>query len=119
MKISALMDKLSIQIPMFVVRQHTPSVNEMSTMYSVIPEDFFVPEEYQTNNQGPEGKLDLCESLAGSINEYKKLHKGSPIGCGIDKRYLSEVFEPKNRANTMNSSSTVSSVIDKLIEGTK
>jgi thymidylate synthase (FAD) len=43
--------KFHIKMPMFVARQHfrhrTASVNEMSARYSVIPQEFFVPEGYR------------------------------------------------------------------------
>lgn len=58
---------------------------------------------------------DFHESIAGSIDGYRKLPIGNPSGCDIEKEDLTEVFELKNRANTMNSSSA-SSVIDKLIK---
>lgn len=69
--------KFHIKMPIFVARQHlrhrTASVNEMSARYSVIPEDFFVPEEYRTqsktNKQSSEGKLELDNTLAAAPKE--------------------------------------------------
>lgn len=69
--------KFHIKMPIFVARQHlrhrTASVNEMSARYSVIPEDFYTPEEYRTqsktNKQGSGGKLDLDQTLSGAPRE--------------------------------------------------
>jgi thymidylate synthase (FAD) len=66
--------KFHIKMPIFVARQHlrhrTASVNEMSARYSVVPDEYFVPEEYRmqsrVNKQGSEGVLDLEQSLKES-----------------------------------------------------
>lgn len=57
--------KFHLKMPIFVARQHLrhrmASVNEMSARYSVIPNEFYVPDEYrkqsQVNKQGSEGVL--------------------------------------------------------------
>lgn len=59
--------KFHIKMPIFVARQHLrhrmASVNEMSARYSVIPDEFFVPETYRsqskTNKQGSDGTVDI------------------------------------------------------------
>jgi thymidylate synthase (FAD) len=66
--------KFHIKMPIFVARQHlrhrTASVNEMSARYSVVPDEYFIPEEYRmqsrVNKQGSEGVLDLEQSLKES-----------------------------------------------------
>lgn len=81
--------KFHIKMPIFVARQHlrhrTASVNEMSARYSVVPDEYFVPEEYRTqsktNKQSSEGTLDLCPPLKSApadncseaFETYKKL----------------------------------------------
>jgi hypothetical protein len=53
------------------------------------------------------------ENVSGSIKGYRKLPIGNPSECDVVKTDLTEIFELKNRSNTMNSSSA-SSVIKKL-----
>lgn len=68
--------KFHIKMPIFVARQHlrhrTASVNEMSARYSVVPDEFFVPETYrkqaQVNKQGSEGLLEQSEELRGIVS---------------------------------------------------
>ncbi len=63
--------KFHIKMPIFVARQHlrhrTASVNELSARYSVIPDEFYVPEEYRhqskTNKQGSEGVLEFSDEV--------------------------------------------------------
>ena len=62
--------KFHIKMPIFIARQHlrhrTASVNEMSARYSVVPDEYFVPNEYRvqskTNKQSSDGILDLGDS---------------------------------------------------------
>lgn len=62
--------KFHFKMPMFVARQHlrhrTASVNELSARYSIMPEEFFVPdvlrEQSSTNKQGSEGDFDTPEA---------------------------------------------------------
>jgi len=57
--------KFHIKMPIFVARQHlrhrTASVNEVSARYSIVPHEFYVPNEYrtqsETNRQGSGGVL--------------------------------------------------------------
>ena len=78
--------KFHIKMPIFVARQHLrhrmASVNEMSARYSVIPDEFFVPEEFRsqskTNKQGSEGSLDIStdsskECCEKAFEVYKDL----------------------------------------------
>lgn len=78
--------KFHIKMPIFIARQHlrhrTASVNEMSARYSVVPDDFYIPENYRkqstTNKQSSEGSLPkmgyaprlCCET---SFSVYKDL----------------------------------------------
>lgn len=63
--------KFHIKMPIFVARQHmrhrTASVNEMSARYSVVPNEFYVPDEYRvqssTNKQGSEGVLEFSDEV--------------------------------------------------------
>jgi len=63
--------KFHIKMPIFVARQHlrhrTASVNEMSARYSVIPDEYYVPDEYRvqskTNKQGSEGVLEFSDEV--------------------------------------------------------
>lgn len=59
--------KFHVRVPIFVARQwlrhRTASVNEISGRYSVLPSEFYVPEEYHaqssTNHQGSGDALDI------------------------------------------------------------
>ena len=63
--------KFHIKMPIFVARQHlrhrTASVNEMSARYSVIPDEYYVPDEYRVqskvNKQGSEGVLQFSDEV--------------------------------------------------------
>ena len=63
--------KFHIKMPIFVARQHlrhrTASVNEMSARYSVVPDEYYVPDEYRvqskTNKQGSEGVLEFSDEV--------------------------------------------------------
>ncbi len=58
--------KFHIKMPIYIARQHlrhrTASVNELSGRYSVMPTEFFTPDEFrkqsQTNKQSSEGVLE-------------------------------------------------------------
>lgn len=68
--------KFHIKMPLFVARQHlrhrTASVNEMSARYSVVPEQYFVPNEYrmqsQVNKQSSEGLFSGSTELINEVN---------------------------------------------------
>ena len=70
--------KFHIKMPIFVARQHMrhrmASVNEMSARYSIVPDTFFVPEEYRvqdtTNRQSSEGIFNSSYGLRGSVTEW-------------------------------------------------
>jgi thymidylate synthase (FAD) len=59
-----------VKVPIFVARQwlrhRTASVNEISGRYSVLPSEFYVPEEYHaqssTNHQGSGSHIDVDSS---------------------------------------------------------
>jgi thymidylate synthase (FAD) len=59
--------KFHVKVPIFVARQwlrhRTASVNEISGRYSVLPSEFYVPEEYHaqssTNHQGSGSHIDV------------------------------------------------------------
>jgi len=63
--------KFHIKMPIFIARHHlrhrTASVNELSTRYSVVPDEYYVPDVYRkqsdVNKQGSEGALELGEQL--------------------------------------------------------
>ena len=71
--------KFHIKMPIFVARQHLrhrmASVNEMSARYSVVPDEYFEPEEYRqqssTNKQSSEGVLDISDDLRASLGTSK------------------------------------------------
>jgi thymidylate synthase (FAD) len=62
--------KFHVKVPIFVARQwlrhRTASVNEISGRYSVLPSEFYVPEEYHdqssTNHQGSGSHIDVDSS---------------------------------------------------------
>lgn len=62
--------KFHIKCPIFVARQwlrhRTASVNEMSARYSVVPDEYFVPDELRT--QSTANKQGSDEPLEGSAN---------------------------------------------------
>ena len=63
--------KFHIKMPIFIARQHlrhrTASVNELSARYSVVPDEYYVPDVYRkqsdVNKQGSGGALELGEQL--------------------------------------------------------
>ena len=63
--------KFHLKMPIFVARQHlrhrTASVNEMSARYSVVPNEYYTPENYRVqskvNKQSSEGTLENKDSL--------------------------------------------------------
>ena len=63
--------KFHLKMPIFVARQHLrhrmASVNEMSARYSIVPNEYFVPENYrvqsQVNKQSSDGILEGKDSL--------------------------------------------------------
>lgn len=67
--------KFHIKMPIFVARQHLrhrmASVNEMSARYSVVPDEYFEPDEYRqqssTNKQSSEGVLEITDDLKASM----------------------------------------------------
>lgn len=71
--------KFHIKMPIFVARQHmrhrTASVNEMSARYSVVPNEYFEPDEYRgqssVNKQSSEGVIELDESLQTNVVQNK------------------------------------------------
>lgn len=70
--------KFHIKMPLFVARQHLrhrmASVNEMSARYSVVPDQYFVPQEYrvqsQVNKQSSEGRLEGSDALRGEVSSW-------------------------------------------------
>jgi len=67
--------KFHLKIPIFVERQlirhRTANVNQISGRYSVLPEDYYIPQEVRTqsqeNKQGSTGILDELDDLDGSV----------------------------------------------------
>lgn len=90
--------KLHVKLPIFVARQwirhRTASVNEYSARYSILANEFYVPEvqdikpQSKTNKQGCDGELsdDVSHSMRITIDQhsrhayqiYEELHTGSP-----------------------------------------
>jgi thymidylate synthase (FAD) len=65
--------KFHMKMPIFVARQmvrhRTASINEMSARYSVLPEDFYVPEQEDIQKQATKNKQGRSgETLGGSEN---------------------------------------------------
>ncbi len=68
--------KFHIKMPIYIARQHlrhrTASVNELSGRYSVMPTEFFTPDEFrkqsQTNKQSSEGVLENADPT--KINKH-------------------------------------------------
>lgn len=58
---------------------------------------------------------DFHEELAGKFAGYETLHQGHDTGCDVIKKDGTEIWEWKNRDNTMNSGSA-KSVIEKLVK---
>lgn len=69
--------KFHIKMPIFVARQHLrhrmASVNEMSARYSIVPNEFYVPETYReqskVNKQGSDGVIDIDTTPTRQICE--------------------------------------------------
>jgi len=62
---------------------------------------------------------DFHEELAGKFPGYATLKRGDETGCDVQKLDGSEIWEFKNRDNTMNSSSAESVVAKLVAEVTK
>lgn len=76
--------KFHIKMPIFVARQHlrhrTASVNEVSARYSLVPQEYYTPQEYRTqsttNHQGSDGVL------TPKNDSERMIFKGPRIICG-------------------------------------
>jgi len=70
--------KFHIRAPIYVARQwlrhRTASVNEMSARYSVIPDEFFLPDELrkQSTSRGQGGEEPLGSSTSGNLLQKQK-----------------------------------------------
>ena len=72
--------KFHIKMPIFIARQHlrhrTASVNELSARYSVVPDEYYVPDVYRkqsdVNKQGSGGALELGEQLESQPDDLCK-----------------------------------------------
>lgn len=86
--------KFHIKMPIFVARQHlrhrTASVNEVSGRYSIIPDEFYVPQEYrtqsETNRQGSGGPL-----IPGSPDKVEVM-KGPKKICEASFEVYNEIL---------------------------
>jgi len=78
--------KFHIKMPIYIARQHmrhrTASINEMSARYSVIPDEFYVPEKFRTqsttNKQSSEGDANVStepvqRQCTAAFDLYKEL----------------------------------------------
>ena len=86
--------KFHIKMPIFLARQHfrhrTASVNELSARYSIVPEEYFEPEnlrqQSRINHQSSEGMIEydevlrkrVSDTLENSFNVYDDL---LDMGC--------------------------------------
>lgn len=65
--------KFHIKMPIFIARQHmrhrTASINEMSARYSVIPDEYFVPDKFR--NQSTTNKQSSDGDAGVSVNPVK------------------------------------------------
>ena len=68
--------KFRIKAPIYIARQwlrhRTASVNEMSARYSIVDEEYYVPEFYrgqsEVNHQGSEGVIELGDEMLDVIS---------------------------------------------------
>ena len=73
--------KFHIKMPIFIARQHmrhrTASVNELSARYSVVPSEYYEPDEYRgqssVNKQSSEGIIDIGPGLKTAVVKCKDL----------------------------------------------
>ena len=113
--------KFHIKMPIFIARQHmrhrTGSVNEMSARYSVVPDEYFEPDEYRgqssVNKQSSEGVVDLDPDLVKQVSEnkgsafdiYKKLLDGGCsrelARCHLPQSTYTEFYWQMNLHNLM------------------
>mgnify|MGYP003348930996 FL=1 len=83
--------KFRVKVPIFVARQwlrhRTASVNELSARYSVIKDDFWVPDSYRTqsktNKQGSDGSFD---DSAAVLSQTKSSELAFEIYNGLVER---------------------------------
>jgi len=69
--------KFHIKMPIFLARQHfrhrTASVNELSARYSIVPEEYFEPEDLRRqssiNHQSSEGMIEYNEILKNRVSD--------------------------------------------------
>lgn len=72
--------KFRIKAPIYIARQwlrhRTASVNEMSARYSIVDEEYYVPEFYrgqsEVNHQGSEGVIDLGDEMLDVISTQQQ-----------------------------------------------
>lgn len=76
--------KFHIKMPIFIARQHmrhrTASINEMSARYSVIPDEYFVPDKFRnqstTNKQSSDGDAGVSvDPVKNNCEEAFELYK--------------------------------------------
>ena len=72
--------KFRIKAPIYIARQwlrhRTASVNEMSARYSIVDEEYYVPEFYrgqsEVNHQGSEGVIELGDEMLDVISTQQQ-----------------------------------------------
>jgi len=72
--------KFHIKMPIYIARQHlrhrTASVNEMSARYSIVDEEYYIPEFYrgqsEVNHQGSEGVIEISDEMLDVISTQQK-----------------------------------------------
>lgn len=87
----------------------------LSSHANMSQESWDIAERQRRYEKALQMKLgDLHEELIGAFSDYVNLPIGHETGCDVMSKDCSEVWEIKNRDNTMNSGSA-KTVIDKLI----
>ena len=69
--------KFHIKMPIYIARQHmrhrTASINELSARYSVVPREYYTPENFRgqssVNHQGSEGTVEIGEAMNDHVIE--------------------------------------------------
>ena len=67
--------KFHIKMPIFIARQHmrhrTSSINELSARYSVMPDEYYVPDMYRTqsvtNKQSSEAEFEIGDAMRNQV----------------------------------------------------
>lgn len=84
--------KLHIKLPIFVsrqwVRHRTASINEVSARYSVLPEEFYIPDPKQIQSQSKINKQGREGRIAGELEAQQFFMQHSQLSYTIYKQLL-------------------------------